>query len=285
MNIHEEARVAAEQFRLEHHLGLQPLGDLVATIEQATGIDVAVLNVNDHHEHGLTMLDPDRGVMFIGVASTPHPMRQRSTLAHELAHVLFNDWAKYDEGQWDRRSSGEMRADEFASHLLIPRDGIRELLGTRKVDSLAVLSEIVQWFLVSPQMALIALEQTGYIDSATKNQWWSISAPKLSARYGWSDQYQALQALSQKSRAPQKLLTKAIAGYQEGILSAQAIATLRGISVEEAELELHDAGIVPLQADEVEDDAIDMPVVDLDLTDLEDDPGKPEETSGRGRIW
>jgi Zn-dependent peptidase ImmA (M78 family) len=76
---------------------VQPLGDLVAVIEQATGIDVAVLDVGPD-EHGLAMRDPARGTVFIGVARTRNPMRQRSTLAHELGHVLFGDWADADAG-------------------------------------------------------------------------------------------------------------------------------------------------------------------------------------------
>lgn len=278
MNYNQSAREAAEEFRSDHHLGIQPLGDLVAIIEQATGIDVAVLNVDDVDEHGLTMRDPDRGVMFIGVARTPHPMRQRSSLAHELAHFLFNDWAKYDEGGWDRRSIPEKRADDFAGHLLIPREGIRALLGNREVDSPAVLSEVVQLFVASPQMALIALEQTGYINSATKTQWWPYSAPKLAAIYGWSDQYQALSAASRMGRAPQKLLTRAIAGYQEGVLSAQAIATLRGIDLIDAEHELREADIFPRRATEVHDDYVEMPAVDLDLSDLD---MAPDESGAR----
>src|SRR5260370_41157379 len=88
-----EGSASAARFRQEHHLGVQPLGDLVAVIEQATGIDVAVLDAGPD-EHGLTMRDPVRGTIFIGVARTRNPMRQRSTLAHELGHGLFEDWTE-----------------------------------------------------------------------------------------------------------------------------------------------------------------------------------------------
>lgn len=42
-------------------------------------------------EHGMVMRDPRCGSTTIAVAKTPHPMRQRSTLAHELAHALFGE--------------------------------------------------------------------------------------------------------------------------------------------------------------------------------------------------
>ncbi|MGQ0775706.1 MAG: ImmA/IrrE family metallo-endopeptidase [Pseudonocardiales bacterium] len=118
LNAEAEGYTAAARFRREHHLGVQPLGDLVAVIEQATGIDVAVLDVGPD-EHGLSMRDPARDTVFIGVARTRNPMRQRSTLAYELGHVLFEDWADGGADTWNDRSPAEIRADAFARHLLV----------------------------------------------------------------------------------------------------------------------------------------------------------------------
>jgi Zn-dependent peptidase ImmA (M78 family) len=203
------------------------MGDLVAVIEQATGIDVAVLGV-DPDEHGLTMRDPGRNAVFIGVARTRNPMRQRSTLAHELGHVLFEDWTDNDASNWSDRTHEEIRADAFARHLLAPEHGLREFLGSRELLAQADLSAIVQRFLVSPAVAAIALQQAGYIDAAIKQEWMGLSTPLLAVRFGWSDQYHALQADSDQRRAPQQLLARAIKGYAEGVLPAQALATLRG---------------------------------------------------------
>jgi hypothetical protein len=44
-----------------------------------------------------------------------------------------------------------------------------------------------------------------------------------------------VQADSDRRRAPQRLLARTIKGYAEGVLSAQAITTLRGITREAAE--------------------------------------------------
>src|SRR5437773_11619209 len=110
LNAETEGRTAAARFRREHHLGVQPLGDLVAVIEQATGIDVAVLDVGPD-EHGLTMRDAARNAVFIGVARTRNPMRHRSTLAHELGHVLFEDWMNDCADGWSDRSPEEIRTD------------------------------------------------------------------------------------------------------------------------------------------------------------------------------
>jgi Zn-dependent peptidase ImmA (M78 family) len=242
VNAEAEGSALAARFRQDHSLGIQPMGDLVAVIEQTTGIDVAVLDVGPD-EHGFTMRDPRHGTVYIGVARTRNPMRQRSTLAHELAHVLFEDWADNDAGAWSERTPTEIRADAFARHLLVPIEGVHAFLGDQETGNESTLSAIVQRFLVSPQIAAIALHQAGRIDAAAKQRWMDLTAPKLATRFGWSDQYHALQAESDKTRAPQRLLARAIKGYQEGVLSAQAIANLRGITLEAAKRDLREAGI------------------------------------------
>lgn len=274
-----EGRTAAERFRESHRLGHQPLGDLVALVEQSTGIDVAVLAAGPD-EHGLTMRDPRRGTVFIGVARTTMPMRQRSTLAHELGHVKFEDWADSNAGDWSRRSPGEKRADAFARHLLVPLLGLRDFIGKPTRVSLSTLSAVVQRFLVSPALAAIALEQAGYIDEPTKQAWQTMTTPRLAVRFGWSDQYHAMQAESDRPRAPQRLLARAIQGYTEGVLSVQAIATLRGISAQRAEAELRDAGIVSQEHAVAWADQRELPAIEVDLDALDDDLGDGQ-TDGR----
>lgn len=280
MSSEAEGRAAAEQFRNEHRLGHQPLGDLVALIEQAADIDVAVLDAGPD-EHGLTMRDRHRGTVFIGVARTRRPMRRRSTLAHELAHVLFADWTDTNPGSINGRPPTEVRADAFARHLLAPLHGLRDFLGDPRHADLAALSAVVQHFLVSPAIAVIALEQAGYIDATTKQSWMNTTTPQLAARYGWSDQYQALQADADRCRAPQRLLTRAINAYAEGLLTVQAIATLRDIPVSTVRQELYEAGIVPAEHPVPWAHAADLPAPDIDLDALDADLGGPgDDTDG-----
>ena len=77
------------------------------------------------------MRDPVRDAVIIGVARTRNPMRQHSTLAHELGHVLFQDWADGHTGNWSDRKPAEVRAETFARHLLAPIERLREFLGNR----------------------------------------------------------------------------------------------------------------------------------------------------------
>lgn len=268
MTAESEGRALAEKFRRQRHLGNQPLGDLAALIEQTTGYDVAILDVSAD-EHGMTMRDPQREAVFIAIASTTNPMRQRSTLAHELAHVLFEDWIDHDGEGWDERTSEEVRADAFARHLLIPQNGLKEFVGDRVVGE-STLSAVVQHFLVSPQIAAIAMSQTFQISDAKKTEWNSLSTPALAARFGWSDQYRALQAESSQRRAPQRLLARAIDGYVEQVVSLRTLAMLRRCDVQLIETELREAGIVPDEVEVSWVDAAQLPELDLDLTELEE---------------
>lgn len=282
MNPDADGQAAAERFRAQHHLGVQPLGDLIAVIEQAIGVDVAVLDAGPD-EHGMTMRDPDRGTVFIGVARTLNPMRQRSTLAHELGHVLFQDWTDESSGDWSARTPTERRADAFARHLLIPHDGLAQFLEDRDPSSLATLSAIVQRFLVSPAMAAIALHQGKHIGTTVKEDWKRWTTPQLAVRFGWTDHYHVLQADADQRRAPQRLLTRAVSGYIEGVLPARTIATLRGISLDEVELELREAGVVAKQPTVAWAAADDLPEVDLDLSKLDGDDASGEPGTGQRR--
>jgi hypothetical protein len=130
---------------------------------------------------------------------------------------------------------------------------------------------VVQGFLVSPKIAAIALCQARYVDEATKREWMTLTAPALAARFGWADQYQVLQASSDRCRAPQRLLARSITGYAEGLLPAQAIATLRGISLEALEEELREAGVTPAERPIRWAEPADLPDVRVDLAALDED--------------
>lgn len=259
----EVAKTAADRFRKDNGLGVQPLGDLVALIEHSTGCDVAVLDVASD-EHGLTMRDPVRDRVFIGVARTSNPMRQRSTLAHELAHIVFDD----DVEEFGVRSPLETRADAFARHLLIPIEGLQGFVGNREAGEV-VLSEVVQRYAVSPAIAAIAMREAGLVSTDTASAWMKLTTPYLATKYGWVDAYTAMQDESNRLRAPQRLLSRAIAGYLAGVVSAQAIATLRGVPEDVVLSELSSVGIVPPDMDPGEFELEDLPDVEVDLSVLD----------------
>jgi Zn-dependent peptidase ImmA (M78 family) len=272
-----EGKARAESFRTEYSLGFLPLGDLVSLIELTQHFDVAILDAG-HDEHGMAMRDPTRGVVMVAAARTRNPMRQRSTLAHELGHVLFDDGAPPRAEGWADRSPQEIRADAFARHLLVPVQGVQAVLGDRRPAAISDLSMLVQRFQASPALVAIQMHRAGYLSSARKDEWIGLSTLTLAARFGWTDRYHALQNESDTRRAPQRLLARATAGYIANVISLQAIARLRGVDVAEVDTGFAEAGIVPdaAPAGWAEADDLLAPEVDfgnLDALDAETDHG------------
>jgi Zn-dependent peptidase ImmA (M78 family) len=268
----QEGLERAVAFRSEHDLGAaQPLTDLVALIEEKQQIDVTVIDAGAD-EHGMTAYDPARSLVAMAVARTPHVMRQRSSLAHELAHVLFAD---YRDGQdartWAGRDSAEIRADAFARHLLFPAAAARRIAETRTSVSEADLSALVQMFVVSPAIVAIQLASAQAIDEQTKAAWKNLPTLALAARHGWIDQYRALQVGSNTRRAPQRLLARATDGYIAGVLSLQAVARLRGVAVDVVLRDFSEAGIVPAAVEVQWSPTDGLGGAPVDLSDLDDD--------------
>lgn len=246
MSAENEGRAAAEQYRRRHHLGSQALGDLVALIDLVEGIDVAVIKSPAYDSHGLTVRDPHTGTSMLIVVATPHATRLRSTIAHELAHHVFDDAADPNDDPAERTHE-EMRADAFARHLLLPLDALPTLLGPPDQSRLITerdASALVQRFAISPAMAAIQLRQARYISEQHKSELMALTAPRLATRFGWSNQYAIWQADAQAIRPPQRLLARANDGYTQGLVSVETIARLEDIDPGTAKAQLVEAGLV-----------------------------------------
>lgn len=215
-------------------------------VHEATRIDVLSIDVTEA-EHGLSMIDPTSGRTVIAVATTPHPMRQRSSIAHELGHVVAGDLDSETPLTPGDRSPAEICADAFARHLLLPLEAVqrRHPEGGAGV-SLSHLSALVQEFEVSPALAAIQLRTTGRIDAETCAEWSKHSAAHLATTFGWLSQYRSLASDSAIPRAPQALMARAVEGYQRGVLGITELAAWYGQQPEVLEEELG----LPQQAEE-----------------------------------
>lgn len=246
MNPEQEGQAAAEQYRKEHHLGIQPLGDLVALIELEEGVDVAVIRSPADDAHGITVSDPHTGTSMLIATATDNPTRLRSTIAHELGHHLLGDKTP-DGNDWNSRPDEESRATAFARHLLLPIAALTDLIERRPdADQLireSDVSALVQRFNLSPQMVAIQLRKAGFISGQQAAAWMGLRTPGLATRFGWSNTYTLWQAESRATRPPQRLLQRAIAGYAQGLVSLETIARLEDVGTETALAALTGAGI------------------------------------------
>ena len=232
----EVAMAAASAFRAEHDLGSDGFGDLFTLIQATLGIDVMSIPAEES-AHGLTMLDPSAGRIVIAVATTPHPMRQRSSVAHELGHVLLDHLELRETPVPGQRSPEEIQADAFARHVLLPLESLRERMRPGAVGE-AELSALVQEFGVSAHIAAIQLRDASLIDDSAFQQLRSMPSHTLSLRHGWLDHHASLARASGSPRAPQRLIARAVRGVQAGVLGISELARWYDRDVEELEREL-----------------------------------------------
>lgn len=224
------ARQLATRVRRQSGAGDGPIKDLFEFAHLAANVDVLSIEASQA-EHGLSMMDPVTGRAVITVATTPNPMRQRSSIAHELGHVLAGDLAQPEPLAPGERSPQEIQADAFARHLLVPVSAIRKRLpqaGARAHLTVAYLSDLVQEFEASPALIAIQVRDAGLIDSITHARWCRTTSTDLATTYGWLSQYASLVADSERPRAPQGLMARAVEGYRRGVLGIEELALWYG---------------------------------------------------------
>jgi Zn-dependent peptidase ImmA (M78 family) len=231
----QAARARAEAFRAAHDLGSRPLGDMFELVHTALKCDALALET-DEAEHGLSMLDPETERVVIAVATTRHPMRQRSSLAHEIGHVVAGDLLAKSAPVPGSRSPAEIQADAFARHLLLPVSALHARFGRPGRDAADVgepeLAAIVQEFEVSPSLAAIQFKEAGLIRQRVCDDWRSVSTSMLATRYGWLSQYRAMSAAALQPRAPQTLMRRAVEGYHRGVVGLGELSRWYGTAPE-----------------------------------------------------
>ena len=119
-----ERMAEAERGRLG--LGIEPLPDLVDLMERQ-GVR-AVAAPMPSEVSGLTLVDDAAGVV-VAVNGRHGYNRQRFSLAHEYAHVLFDrDRQACVSHRAEQESLMEVRANSFAAAFLLPAEGVRRFV-------------------------------------------------------------------------------------------------------------------------------------------------------------
>lgn len=132
------------------------------------------------------------GNMFILINANHSIGRQNFTIAHEIYHLYYDQnfaTHKCQAGQFNTKDKSEKLADIFASHLLLPEDGIIRLIPDNedKKDkiSLGTLLKIEQTYKCSRAALLNKLLSLKLISPETKESF-SQGAKKGAILYGYS---------------------------------------------------------------------------------------------------
>lgn len=165
----QQGPIAARVLRRTLELGREPIGDLRGVIE-GLGVPVELTDQLPDRHHGLTAWNRTRtgwdAVMLIN-AHDPWTV-QRFTMAHELAHVLFQD----RPAELTTEVAGDMsdaiasdptegRAEAFAAELLAPfaaLTGFWKDAGLSSAEPDIALARVMWQFGMSRKAATIQLE-------------------------------------------------------------------------------------------------------------------------------
>lgn len=200
-----QGRQMAEIVREGLRLGADEIGDLADLIEMHFAADV-VLSPLGTDTDGLCAHADGRAVI-VASSSFDHG-HSRFTLAHELGHHLLADPRQVIDEPEVSLADGtlaERRVSAFAAYLLIPADGVAELLSWLSVEqiefdemsrrALRAVRTLVRRYGASPAATLYQLADLGY-----------VSAP-----HSWLDRFPIRSAAnSPQVRPPRRLLDGAI---------------------------------------------------------------------------
>ncbi|HUY52480.1 MAG TPA: XRE family transcriptional regulator [Streptosporangiaceae bacterium] len=212
-------------------LGRGPIADVAELAERHFGLDVLAWPTGTAvsglcaHGHGVAMV----------LISTSFPRgHQRFTAAHELAHHLLRDPREIviDSDLYDGGNPMEKRANAFAAALLMPADGLRDVIAGRPIDE-TVLTELMRHFGSSFSALLyrLASSSAGLLSTRMRDVW--LQEPASSVLRAANDPAPAeLTVPDESRRIPPRLWRAAQAGYQDGRVG---IGTLAALADEDAE--------------------------------------------------
>ncbi|WP_170232176.1 ImmA/IrrE family metallo-endopeptidase [Saccharothrix saharensis] len=258
-HLRKAARLTAEAMRAILRIDDDaPVDDLTALIE-SLGVPVFVVDLPDH-VHGMTVHDVAGSGDAIGsgwcgvvlVNSRDWWTRQRYTLAHELAHVIFRDEQPIIVDEVDGvngRSEPEIRAEYFARYFLAPDVAIQRFWqANRHLSEEIALAKLMIHFGISRTAAQRAVSEVMEIDRGRLAQ--GLGATELvrdlMASAGMAPAWDDACAHQHEEGASPWMLSLALDAYRHGLVSGSVVADVLGRrDVHEVERELDAQGWMP----------------------------------------
>ncbi|GIU96028.1 MAG: DNA-binding protein [Gaiellaceae bacterium] len=238
----DQGRDLARAVRADWNLGDDPLPDLFSVIEEHADVGV-LLEPLQRGLDGLCARTDD--VALIVVDSSAPVGRQRFTAAHELCHLLLGEGGLVliDERIAAHGEPPEIRANAFASHFLMPAEGIRRYVGGRSVGE-EVVVELQFTFGVSLDALLWHLVNLEHISVDERDVISGRGAKALAYRYGYGSEWESQESQRGLRRPPRPLVQRALAAYEHGKVGIDVVARLIGRDDADAlRAELEEIGI------------------------------------------
>jgi len=158
---------------LRRHLGIEPVGpvpDVVCLLENR-GILYIELEAMGEHFSGMNGFADGRP--YIAVNASMNPERKRSTIMHEIAHLMF-DWDDIQGKQQEKHATAVSGAFLFPA-----ADAVREL-GIRRSAITRDMEIVAREYGVSMMLLAMRAHLVGIVNDSSY-----VSFCKLASRAGW----------------------------------------------------------------------------------------------------
>jgi Zn-dependent peptidase ImmA (M78 family)/transcriptional regulator with XRE-family HTH domain len=221
-----QGRAASEATRDALGLGVGPVGDLPALLEERFGVHVVVQPVAGD-VHGICVSDGDIGVVLIN--SNDRWGRQRFTAAHELCHLLFGDLELYEVTEKrPPTETSEKRAEAFAAHFLAPNVGVLQVINGRRVDD-AVVAELMHYFGMSLDAMCWRLYNLRVLTKGRAEEMRATGVRTIASASSLADEFARRAGDSERvTRSPTRLTRRALAAYADGLVGVGVVAAVLG---------------------------------------------------------
>lgn len=237
----EDARRKAEEVRAHLRLGLGPIGDL-DTVCDLMGMTVFRTGLGANLTEtisGAFFNHPEVGFsLLVNLDMTPG--RRRFTLAHELAHALFQTATEQYVLSLARKDPRERFADAFAGEFLMPAEGIRRVMEEHsiapRIDNPADVIHLQRYFGVSYVTALVRLRQARILSRARYEAFKSVRPVVLARSLGYQiddEEYGTDHESWRIRRFPQRFLRLLRLAIAKDVVSVPTAANLTGLSIDE----------------------------------------------------
>lgn len=206
----------AIQMREHWNLGLNPISDLVDTLE-TKGIKVLITQYDGHKNfNGLSAQVNNAPVVVVGKNWVGD--RQRFTLAHELGHLVLH-------GLLDKNIDEELACHRFAGAFIAPKNSVRSNLGEHRnrLELQELFSLKHEWGL-SMQAWSYRAKDLNIITKATHSELWRQHL----RHWKVAEKEPGQQCLKEKTRLFSQLVYRALA---EEMISESKAAELIGMSI------------------------------------------------------
>ena len=181
----EKAELLAQQFRAKIGVSMkEPIS--VKTVLRKLNI-VTMYRPLSEEFYGLSVKSQN-GKMFILVNSASTRGRQHFTIAHELYHLFF-DPNPVPHICTDGLTGAEREANYFASCLLMPKEGVLEMLSSNNLIgdgiNIAVILRLENYFQVSRATLIYRLKELNIISEDTRKALSKIPVWSSAREYGY----------------------------------------------------------------------------------------------------